>query len=76
MIANDDIFHLPALSELVVKCRPQTFISVDVAPTIQPHSSQKGPTFRLSHIFSYFPLVRGAWRLACVRIYFQYQGST
>ena len=38
-IAYDEIFHLPALSELVVKCHPHTFISVDVVPTIQPHSS-------------------------------------
>ena len=34
--ANDEIFHLPALSELVVKITPHTLISVDVAPTIQP----------------------------------------
>ena len=39
VIANDEIFHLLALSELVVKCHPHTFISVDVVPTIQPHSS-------------------------------------
>ena len=39
VIANDDIFHLPALSEVVVKCRPHTFISVDVAPTIQTQST-------------------------------------
>ena len=39
MIANDEIFHLLSLSELVVKCLSHRFISVDVAPTIQPHSS-------------------------------------
>ena len=39
VIANDEIFHLLALSELVVKCHPHTFNSVYVAPTIQPLSS-------------------------------------
>ena len=39
MIANDEIFHLLALSDIVVKCHPHRFISVDVAPTIQPESS-------------------------------------
>ena len=39
MIANDEIFHLLALSDLVVKCHPHIFISVYVAPTIQPLSS-------------------------------------
>ena len=39
MIANDEIFHLLSLSELVVKCRSHTFISVDVVPTIQLQSS-------------------------------------
>ena len=39
VIANDEIFHLLALSDIVVKCHPHRFNSVDVAPTIQPHSS-------------------------------------
>ena len=38
----------------------------------QTINSQKGPPFRLSHIFSSFNLVRGAKCLACVRFYFQY----
>ena len=33
---------------------------------------QKGPPFKLSHIFSSFNLVRGAYRQACIR----YRGST
>ena len=33
-------------------------------------------TLRLSYIFSSLPLVRGAYQLACVQFYFQYQGYT
>ena len=42
--------------------------------SLQSLNSQKGPPFRLIHI-CLLPPGCGAWHLACVRVYFQYQGS-
>ena len=44
--------------------------------SLQSLNSKKGPPFRLSHVFPYFNLVRGAWSLVCFWFYFQYKGST
>ena len=44
--------------------------------SLQSLNSPKGPPFRLSHVLPSFSLVCGAWRVACVQFYFQYQGST
>ena len=75
----NELLYFPASQEFSNKMgwvHPTSRNLYTTIGSLQSLNSKKAPPFRLSHVFSSFSLVRGAWRLACVRFYFQHKVST